>query len=454
MEYTSDDSRQIFLENERKANLYVARCSRVMAMVAAVSWLLNLVGIFIIPPTVMNVGMPLCIIALMLPTALCAKLGADKLWMKHVVMISVMLGLSILTVAIPKHTILAWISPILLSCHYYSREMTVRTTWIAILCMAVSVVLALYLGEWDVNLMGVLQPEGARVVLPEYIRRTLLFFLLPRTLLLIGLSSIGISVLQHARDLLEKRAQDLAEQHRISSELNVAANIQSSMLPHEELSAEQDGVSVCAVMLAAQKVGGDFYDYYKTDANHLIVTVADVSGMGVGAALLMSRTMAILRAYAEAGLRPAEVLAAANNELCINNREKMSVSVWFSVLELSTGKLTYVNAGHEKPLLRTGGVYRLIETEQETALGIFAGKTYREYELTILPGDELLEYTGIADVANAKEEHFDEARMLEAANRHQALEPKEMLSALLDELKAFADGTTQSDDIAILALRR
>ena len=453
MEYTSDDSRQIFLENERMANLYVAKCLRVMAAVAAVSWLLNIVGIFIIPPTVMNIGMPLCIVTLLLPTAACRKYGADRPWMKYLVMASVIIGLSVLTVAIPKHTVLAWIAPTLLSCHFYSRKMTVWSTWVAVACMAVSICAALYLGEWDVNLMGVLKPDGPRVVLPEYWRRALLYFVLPRSLTLVALAFIGVTVSTHARDLLNKQAQDLTEQHRISSELNVAANIQHTMLTHDEQDSDWGGVAVYATVKPAKEVGGDFYDYYRIDEDHIALTVADVSGKGVGAAMFMSRSMTLLRAYMESGMSPAEVLAAANDELCINNREQMSAAAWLGTFELSTRKLTFANAGHEQPLLRHSGVYRFVGQAKGAALGGAAGSRYRDEELVLDAQDALLEYTGVTDTVNTTGEEFGGKRLLDAANRHPSLEPKELLGALMGEIEQFAEGAAQSDDIAMLALR-
>ena len=204
----------------------------------------------------------------------------------------------------------------------------------------------------------------------------------------------------------------------------------------------------------AREVGGDFYDFFLVDEDHLCMVMADVSGKGVPAALFMMATRIILSNNAKQGRSPAQILEETNAAICANNREEMFVTVWIGVLELSTGKLTAANAGHEYPALRRpGGGFELVEDPHGFVLGGLAGMKYREYELTLEPGSKLFVYTdGVPEATDAEEQMFGTERMMEALNREPERRPEEILAGVRAAVDAFVGEAEQFDDLTMLCV--
>ena len=440
----------LFERQEREANRYALRCLRITAVIVAACWGMNIIGLFTVTPSFMNIGMPLCILALLFPTAACDKLGADDPRVRLVVMASAVLAVTILSTGIQRHTVLAWMMPVMLSCHYYSRDLTKRVMTASIVFMVISLCASLYVGEWDGNvwmipMTDVLPPPNGPVW-----HDMLVFFALPRSAILFAMSFIAMTISKRTLGLAERQAQLAQERQNVAAELSIATNIQTSMLQEESLSA--NGASVCASMTPAKEVGGDFYDYYMLGDDHLVITVADVSGKGVGAALFMARSMTILKARTMTLRDPAEVLASANNELCRNN-EEMFVTVWLGILECSTGKLTFANAGHEPPLLRHNGSYAFVTQKPGFVLGCVEDVPYQDQELTLEAGDLLFQYTdGVTEATNAADEQLGMERLLEIINARAGLDGVELLGEMLRQVLAFTGEAPQYDDVTMLAL--
>ena len=449
----SQASNIIFVENEQEANLYAARCLRVMALIAALAWLLNLMGIFIVPAEVMNLGIPGCLLVFLLPTAICRYTGGKGTWVKYAVVLCSILGLTILAVAVPKHAVLAWMAPVLLTCHYYSRSLTISALLISVVFMCAAGIASMYVGEGDPNLIGGAASPAEAVITPTIFWETILFFLLPRSATLVGLSFICITIAKRTHGLLEKQAADSSARQRIETELNVAASLQTAMLPCQfPAFPERRDFDIYATMTPAKEVGGDFYDFYFIDGDHLSFTIADVSGKGVPAALFMARCMALLKTRMLSGQSPAQVLSQVNNELCRNN-DGMFVTVWLGVLELSTGSLIYANAGHEYPLVRHEGTYRYIRQRPGLVLGGMEDYRYRDQSLSLSPGDAVFQYTdGVTEATAPDKQLFGSARLLEAVNRGAGLPPQRLLPFLQEEIRAFVGEADQFDDITMVAL--
>ena len=245
-----------------------------------------------------------------------------------------------------------------------------------------------------------------------------------------------------------------AEKERISAELNVATTIQASMLPRTfPAFPQRQEFDIVASMTPAKEVGGDFYDFFLIDPDHLGVVMADVSDKGVPAALFMVRSMTLIRTQAASGLSPDAVLCAVNDELCQNNDGELFVTAWLGVLELSTGILRFANAGHEPPMVRHKGVYHMVEQKAGLVLGGMEGMRYREQSLTLAPGDALFQYTdGVTEATDAGQQLFGMGRLLDALNRHAALHPGKLLGAIQGDIDAFVAGAPQFDDITMLSL--
>lgn len=258
------------------------------------------------------------------------------------------------------------------------------------------------------------------------------------------------------RQYIDNLTAVTAEKERIGAELGVATQIQASMLPCIfPAFPDRPEFDIYASMTPAKEVGGDFYDFFLVDEDHLALVIADVSGKGVPAALFMVIAKTLLKNCAQTGLSPKAVLEKVNDQLCESNEAEMFVTVWLGILEISTGKLTAANAGHEYPALqRAGGDYELVQDKHGFVLAGMEGSRYREYELTLLPGDTLFVYTdGVAEATDAHDELFGTDRMLAALNGSRDALPDALLPAVKAGIDAFVGEAPQFDDITMLGLR-
>ena len=456
MIHTEKAENSIFVENEREANRYSCRCLRVMALIAALAWGLNLLDIFIVPPVVMNVSMPVCISFFLLPTIISARVVRLSGRFKYLIMGCCILGIAVLSIAIPKHTVLAWIAPVLLSCHYYSRKLTASALTASAVCLYVAGIASLFVGEGDPNLIKAFQAEDA-VITPEIFREAALFFLLPRSAILVGMAFVCITVAKRTRSLLEKQAADSSARQRIETELNVAIQIQADMLPRIfPAFPERREFDIYASMMPAKEVGGDFYDFFLVDDDHLALVIADVSGKGVPAALFMVIAKTLLKNAVQMGLSPKAALEKVNNQLCENNEAEMFVTVWLGVYEIPTGKLTAASAGHEYPAFRRAdGQFELFKDRHGFVLAGMEDARYQEYELEIGVGDTLFVYTdGVTEATNGANDLYGTHRMLAALNRNRGLAPEKLLNQVKADIDRFVGAAPQFDDITMLSLQR
>ncbi|MDY3785904.1 MAG: PP2C family protein-serine/threonine phosphatase [Eubacteriales bacterium] len=444
-----------FAENEKQANLYVARCMRVLAAVIAVIWLLNVVGVFIVPKTIMAVAGIGGVSLMLLPSLLLKLINQNSPRLKLYIMLCCILGITLLSAALPSHAILAWAVPVVLGCHYYSKHFSYGLLAVSVVCMAASLLFGTYFGEWDSNLLKALETDGPRTVTGDTIRRVVLFYILPRSLILCGVTIICSTLADRTRKLLERQIKDSADKQQIASELSVATHIQTSMLPRifPAFPAQKE-FDIYAMTNPAKEVGGDFYDFFLVDDDHLAVVVADVSGKGIPAALFMVIAKTLIKDHAQRGTSPDVVFTEVNRLLCEANDEGMFVTAWLGVLELSTGHLSYVNAGHNPPLLRrAGGGYDYLRTRSGFVLAGVEETRYRSCSLELAPGDALFLYTdGVTEATDAEKQLYGEERLAAALNSHKDYAPKELLSAVRDDVEAFVGQAPQFDDITVLSL--
>lgn len=244
-----------------------------------------------------------------------------------------------------------------------------------------------------------------------------------------------------------------AEKERVETELNVAQNIQMQMLPH--VFPERDDFSLSASMDPAKEVGGDFYDCYMLDDDHLVLTIADVSGKGVPASLFMAVAKTMLKFRTQMGGTPSEILRDVNNWLCEGNENCMFVTVWHAVLTLSTGDLVCANAGHEKPGIRSGdGSFHLIKTEHGMMLGALEGLTFDDEHYKLKPGDALFVYTdGVPEANNKDELMFGEDKLESALSTVLSDDTsQEVMKKVRNAVDLFVGTAPQYDDLTMLCL--
>ena len=245
----------------------------------------------------------------------------------------------------------------------------------------------------------------------------------------------------------------IGERERVAAEMELAARIQKDILPKDF--PNKDGLILYASMEPAKDVGGDFYDFFYIDDDHLGLVISDVSGKGMPAALFMMRSKSQISKTAVRGVSPQEVFDIVNKELCRNNEEQMFVTSWYGILEISTGKIKAVNAGHEYPLIRRpNGKFELFKDPHSMFLGGLDTTKYKEYEVPFEKGSTLFVFTdGVAEAASLDDELFGTDRLLEALNREPDAEPAKLMENVRKAVDEFVGDGDQFDDITMLSLK-
>ena len=259
------------------------------------------------------------------------------------------------------------------------------------------------------------------------------------------------------QEYIKNLSSVMAEKERIGAELNVATQIQADMLPSIfPAFPEREEFDIYATMQPAKEVGGDFYDFFLIDDDHLAVVIADVSGKGVPAALFMVIAKTLLKNRAQMGDSPAKVLEVVNNQLCENNKAEMFVTVWFGVMQISTGKVVAANAGHEKPIIRKAdGEFEIFKDKHGFVMGGMEGMKYKEYEFEIEKGGCLFVYTdGVPEATSSDSELFGMERLVQVLNEEKDAPLPDILKSVKGSIDKFVKDAPQFDDITMLALYR
>ncbi len=251
-----------------------------------------------------------------------------------------------------------------------------------------------------------------------------------------------------------------AEQERINTELDVASGIQKTMLPND-FSIEalhEEGYDIFASMVPAKEVGGDFYNFFMVDEEHLVLMIADVSGKGVPAALFMMISKIIIDGYVkEERLMPGEILQKANNAICDYNNEGMFVTVWLGIVNIKTGKAISASGGHEFPVIcNSNGEFQVLRDKHGFVLGGFPDMPYEPTEFEIEKGGAIFIYTdGVPETTSATDELFGEERMLKALNSApKNASPREIINHMKAQVDGFVGKAMQFDDMTMLCLTR
>lgn len=246
-----------------------------------------------------------------------------------------------------------------------------------------------------------------------------------------------------------------AEKERIGAELDVAAKIQSSMLPCIfPAFPDRNEFDIYATMDPAKEVGGDFYDFFMVDADHLAFVVADVSGKGVPAALFMVIGKTLIKDHTGLHDDLGEVFTEVNNILCASNSEEMFITAFEGVLNLKTGELRYVNAGHEIPFLcRKGGMFEPYKVRAGFVLAGMQGIRYRAGSIQLEPGDKVFQYSdGIPEAINREKAPYGMKRLESVLAKNSEKAPSELLPLVKADVDAFVGDADQFDDITMLCI--
>ena len=267
------------------------------------------------------------------------------------------------------------------------------------------------------------------------------------------LANSFLAMTRKMKEYIKNITEITAEKERIGAELNVATKIQADMLPKIfPPFPDRNEFDVYAQMTPAKEVGGDFYDFFLVDDDHLAIVIADVSSKGVPAALFMVIAKTLIKNHAMSLESLGDVFYRVNNQLCEGNEEGMFVTAWMGVITLSTGELEYVNAGHNPQLLMNNEEYDWIHAQPGFVLAGLEGIPYTSEKIQLKHGARIFLYTdGVSEAQNTSEELFGEERLLESLQRNGQLPLKEMLTAVRADIDAFAGEAEQFDDITMLA---
>ncbi len=246
-----------------------------------------------------------------------------------------------------------------------------------------------------------------------------------------------------------------AEKERIGAELDVATNIQKSMLPCIfPAFPEREEIDIYATMDPAKEVGGDFYDFFMVDERHLAIVMADVSGKGVPAALFMVIGKTLIKDHTQTDKDLGEVFSEVNDLLCESNSEGLFITAFEGVLDLVTGEFRYVNAGHEIPFIcKEDGVYAPYKIKAGFVLAGMEGMKYKCGSMALSPGDKIFQYTdGVTEATNSAQELYGMERLERVLSDNASLSPAALLPRVKEDIDAFVGEAPQFDDITMLCL--
>ena len=468
--YESKETKAVFEQNEYEANRLSMFVIFVCAAILIASWALNLAGVFKVAQYRMTVTAIAGTVEFAVPVALFYKFHGKKRWLKYVMLFTLLLVCTQLFAVLNHNVILIITLPVLLSSRYFSKGLTIMVTIMSVLLLAAACVLTVHFGIIDLNYYPPLE-DGTVLVIKNGLRssvtalgvdaaRASVWMLIngyvPRLLGFSVISFISVCIAKYGHDMVLRQDEISRAEASAKAELNTATQIQNSMVPTIfPAFPEKSEFDVYGAMFTAKEVGGDFYDFFLIDDKHLALVMADVSGKGVPAALFMMASKILINDRAVMGGTPAEILQFVNDRICGSNKADMFVTVWLGILDITTGKITAANAGHEYPVIRqNGGDYELVKDKHGFVVGGLAGVKYKNYEINLSPGDSLFLYTdGVPEAINIDEEQFGTERMVAALNKNPGEAPRQLLATVRNEVSAFAGDAEQFDDITMLCLK-
>ena len=276
----------------------------------------------------------------------------------------------------------------------------------------------------------------------------------------IDLDDLSVTIEKAIKQIeyIRQTQREHAQLEDLKGDLAVAGEIQQAILPRvfPPFPENIDVMDLAALMTPAKDVGGDFYDFFRIDPEHIGVVMADVSGKGIPAAIFMAVSRTLIRAIGTQGLTPEECITKANELLCMESANNMFVTVFYGIYNVKTGELRYCNGGHNAPcIIHSDGRTELMKVEPNFIVGALGGMIYKGEKTTLEKGETLLLYTdGVTEAVNPSMEEYGEQRMIDTLSTQTAHTCRETIDGLLQNVRDFAGEAEQSDDITILALKR
>lgn len=465
-----------YYDNEENANKQMSFANSFAAGMMLIIWICYLTGFFQVNSNsflLINLVFPTSILILLTPLlyVFFFKKVLRKHNYKYFAVFSFIFVIALLNIILPKHAILAWALCIMLTNHYYNPKLGLITFIVSIVLMLFCLYFAMYIGEYDPNLLGagIVNSEGKiefvygieeryqmlhQMLLDGENRylKVFIYYYVPRAAIITILFFISNSLNNRTYRLLVDEIKVNSEQEKTKTELEVARDIQLSTVP-EEFTATKD-VEIQAELKPAKEVGGDFYDYFVLDNDHVALVIGDVSGKGIPAAMFMMKTITCFKNYIGVDKSPAEILKLVNKTIYQGNESHMFVTCFLAIINTKTGKMRFANAGHNHPIVGQKKNYKYLGCQSGFVLGGLEEAFVVDEEITLNNGDTITLYTdGITEAMNKNRELYGEKKLLELFNKREYSCLIELHHELKDDISVFTNGAEQSDDITYLTLK-
>lgn len=458
---------EVLWKSEVDANIFVAKIMLISAGLLFVCYILDVVGVFSVKN---EIFFSACIrggLELVLPAVMCFVLKGSKKWIKSVLMIFFTFGMFRIISILGYSVVLLFVFPVVVSTKYYSRVFTNSIAFLSTILAGISYYVAVYNGNTiDLNYLAL--PEGTVLTISGTLRKTILALgfdnkvlwsnflkqgFLPMLIHYGLIASVCSSIAYHGRKMIFEEKSQTEKSAKISADLNLASDIQTNMLPNIfPAFPNRKDFDIYASMKPAKEVGGDFYDYFMVDDDHLAIVIADVSGKGVPAAMFMVIAKTLIKDHTLLGLKPEDVFTKVNNLLCEGNKSGLFVTAWMAVIELSTGEMIYVNAGHNPPVIKHDDKIEYLKSKAGFVLAGIEDFRYKQNVMKLDRGDKIFLYTdGITESQTKDGVLYGEDRLIKCLNALVNENVTEAIYAVKSDIDEFIKDGEQFDDMTMLA---
>ena len=465
---------KILKENEIDANKQMINACLFSAVLLFLLWLGYITKLFPLRSyNLVHIVMPINIIILGTTFLYKKSKFIEYPRFKYFVMYIFMSVVFIINSIVPKHGIMAWAICIILSNHFYDKKFSTKVYVYSLIMMLLGIYLGMFIGEYDNNLLT----EGKIVldnVTGEYIinypdtvkdrweflielrrngedrfLKVFMYYYLSRAVILSIIFFVSQSLNKRTFKLLKDESDSTADKQRLETELSIARDIQFANLPNNTY--HKGTSSIIAEVIPAKEVGGDLYDYYILDDDHIAILIGDVSGKGAPAAMFMMKTITCFKNAISVKKKPSEILKEVNSSLCKNNDNMMFVTCFLGIIDLKNKKMIYANAGHNHPIIGHNKNYHYLKCNSGFLLGTLEFLPVIDEEVDIENGDVIFLYTdGITEARDANGGFYSEDRLINFFNNIEFNSLTHLQNELKDELFEYTKGAIQSDDITYL----
>ena len=458
-------------ENEVQANLFVARVLFGTAILDLIFMALAYFKVLDVADGVIGGVLFQSFLELIIPAIICFALKGKKKWLKILMMVEYCVVLARVIMILNHNVVLLMVFPVVLSVRYYSRPVTNFVAAFSIFLVGLVSYLGIVYKMTRIDMNMVEFPAGTVLNFTEFstlrkvveaqgnidVNRLAIHAMqnsfLPRFILFSMVAIMCSEIARRGRSAIFAQQAETQKSERISTELNLASDIQANMLPNIfPAFPSRNDFDIYASMTPAKEVGGDFYDFFMVDDDHLAMVMADVSGKGIPAAMFMVIAKTLIKDHTQLGLQPDEVFTRVNEILCEGNEAGLFVTAWMGILDLNTGKLTYANAGHNPPVVKLGNEVKYLHSKPGFVLAGFEGFKYSKFDLQLQRGDKIFLYTdGATEATNLNNELYGEDRLIECLRSQDGKNCADALHAVRADIDKFVGEAEQFDDLTLLA---